>query len=59
MTNNEVIEWQKAFKRTYKGIPKEVNEACDMAISALEEIQQYREIDTVEECKKSADIRNL
>ena len=28
-------------------------EALDMAISALKEIQQYREIGTVEECRKA------
>lgn len=36
MTEQEAIEWQNAFKRTYKGVLKEVDTACDMAISALE-----------------------
>lgn len=31
--------------------------ACDMAISALKEIQQYREIGTVEECRKALERR--
>lgn len=33
---NKAIEWQKAFKKTYNGTPEEVNEMCDLAISALE-----------------------
>lgn len=53
MTENEVIEWQKAFKKTYKGVPKDVDTACDIAIKALEEIQQYRAIGTVEECREA------
>lgn len=36
MTEQKAIEWQKAFKRTYKSTPAEVDEVCDMAISALE-----------------------
>lgn len=36
MNIREAIEWQEAFKRTYKGMPKEVDVACDMAIIALE-----------------------
>ena len=36
MTENEAIEWQKAFKKTYKGFPKDVDVACDIAIKALE-----------------------
>lgn len=30
------IEWQEAFKKTYKGTPKEIDNACEMAIVALE-----------------------
>ena len=30
-----------------------LRESLDMAIKALEEIQQYREIGTVEECRKA------
>lgn len=51
MDIEKVIEWQKAFKKTYKGMPKEVDEACDFAIAALEELQQYRQIGTVDECR--------
>lgn len=49
MTEQEAIEWQKAFRKTYNGTPAEADEACDMAISALEEIQQYRALGTVKE----------
>lgn len=55
MTENEAIEWQKAFKKTYKSVPKEVDEACDTAIKALEELQQYRSIGTVEECREAVE----
>lgn len=38
MTEQKAIEWQNAFKRTYKGNPmeNEANQACNMAIFALE-----------------------
>lgn len=38
MTELKAIEWQNAFRRTYKGNPKEneVNQACNMAIEAIE-----------------------
>lgn len=36
MTEQEAIEWQKAFKKTYRSMPKDSGIACDMAISALE-----------------------
>lgn len=36
MTEQEAIKWQESFKKTYNGFPPEVNEACDMAIKALE-----------------------
>ena len=41
-----------------RGEIKDANETiemCDMAISALKEIQQYREIGTVEECQKAVE----
>ena len=34
---------------------QEMSEVRDMAISALKEIQQYREIGTVEECRDAAE----
>lgn len=36
MNIQEAIKWQETFKRIYKGVPKEVDVACDMAIIALE-----------------------
>ena len=42
MTEQEAIKWQDTFKRTYQHTPKEADEACDMAIKSLEEIQRYR-----------------
>lgn len=38
MTELKAIEWQNAFRRTYKGNPmeNEANQACDMAVAALE-----------------------
>lgn len=41
-----------------RGEIKDANETiemCDMAISALKEIQQYREIGTVEECRDAVE----
>lgn len=53
MTENEAILWIEAFKKTYQGFPEESTVACDMAITALKGIQQYREIGTVEECREA------
>ena len=55
MEINEAIEYLKVTKtfaedNSVGGIKKLM---CDTAISALEEIQQYREIGTVEECRKA------
>lgn len=36
MTIQKAVEWQIAFKQTYKSTPAGVDDACDMAISALE-----------------------
>ena len=38
---------------------RDVNEALEIAKQALKEIQQYREIGTVEECKELAYIVNI
>ena len=51
MDIQKAIEWQKAFKKTYNGMPQEVVYACDFTIAALEELQQYRQIGTVDECR--------
>ena len=57
MTEREVIEALKLEGGIeITGNPGRVTkffEALDMAISALKEIQQYRKIGTVEECRKS------
>ena len=50
MTENEAIEELHRI-RPYGGIiPQRRAEALDVAIKALEEVQQYRAIGTVEEC---------
>ena len=36
MTIQEAIKWMKAIKGLYKPLLKEANEACDVAIQALE-----------------------
>lgn len=57
MTENEAIEALKLEGGIeIAGNPRRIAkffEALDMAISALKEIQQYRKIGTVEECKKA------
>lgn len=56
MTEQEAKELIKYINEEYfyydkEGEFDEINEALDMAISALEEIQQYRALGTVEELK--------
>ena len=46
------IEWQKTFKSGFLGI---TDEACDFTIAALKELQQYRQIGTVDECRSARD----
>ena len=71
MTENEAIEIinleKQCVLRNIKGCDrnckkcdllkadKEILEGYDMAISALKEIQQYREIGTVEECREAVE----
>ena len=58
MTENEAIEVLKDFGKqvsvkadgAYQSTIGE--KACNVAIKALEEIQQYREIGTLEECRR-------
>ena len=56
MTENEAIEALRLIN-TSRVHPfyswEEMAEVRDIAISALKEIQQYREIGTVEECRKA------
>ena len=59
MTENEVLikTPEEANKTIKSNMPTSgyqmLREALDMAISALKEIQQYREIGTVEECREA------
>lgn len=56
MTENKAIEELHRI-RPYGGIiPQRRAEALDVAIKALEEVQQYHQIGTVEECRKSVEI---
>ena len=58
MTENEAIEALRLIN-TSRVHPfyswEEMAEVRDIAISALKEIQQYREIGTVEECREARD----
>ena len=51
MTEKEAIEILETIAGVYK--LKEVREAMNMAISALEESRQYRAIGTVEKCREA------
>lgn len=56
MTENETIEELHGI-RPYGGIiPQRRAEALDVAIKALEEVQQYRAIGTPEECLRNKDF---
>lgn len=55
MTENKAIEELHRI-RPYGGIiPQRRAEALDVAIKALEEVQQYRQIGTVEECRAAVE----
>lgn len=60
MTENEAIEALRLIN-TSRVHPfyswEEMAEVRDIAIYALKEIQQYREIGTVEECRKAVEKR--
>ena len=57
MTENESLKIMLAYKFGRGCKPhysdEEIEKAFDTAISALQEIQQYREIGTVEECREA------
>lgn len=56
MTENKAIEELHRI-RPYGGIiPQRRAEALDVAIKALKEVQQYRQICTVEECLRNKDF---
>lgn len=43
MNENDAITWIETLNGIYRAFPREVTEALDTAIKALEEIKQYRE----------------
>ena len=55
MTESKAIEWIKELKGSEEILEFYYSEsfikACDAAIKALEEVQQYRKIGTAEECR--------
>lgn len=55
MTEQEAIMYLEVTKKCSEegSVGYLQKEMCDVAISALEEIQQYREIGTVEECREA------
>lgn len=53
MTPEESIEIIETTKVLYK--PKAVQDAFDMAVNAIREVQKYREIGTVEECREAVE----
>ena len=61
MTENQVLikTPEEAIETIKSNMPTSgyqmLRESLDMAISALKEIQQYREIGTVEECRKAVE----
>lgn len=56
MTIEQAIGWQKAFKKTYNGMPSEVNEAIDMAITALQEQKNHGWIPCSERLPDTGDM---
>ena len=63
MTENEAIQRLKNRLKTEeqrygKEFVKKYFDGIDFVISALKEIQQYREIGTVEECREAVENQN-
>ena len=55
MTENEAIECLKCYRaQSGTSFPEEI----EMAVNALEEIEQYRAISTVEECRAAVGRQN-
>lgn len=52
MDNREAIKWLKAWSATHQNENDNIREAVWSAIHAIEELEQYRELGTVEEIKK-------
>lgn len=68
MTENEAIKIIEEEACNNRCIPQLCNDGCmykstkcafSMAIKALEEIQQYRAIGTVEECRRAKEHREF
>ena len=57
MKESEAIQWIKELKGSEEMLEfyyaDSFIKACDLAIKALEEVQQYRQIGTVDECRKA------
>ena len=51
----EVKRWTNILMSAGRKCVSETAEAQDMAIKALEEVQQYRAIGTIEECRVAVD----
>ena len=52
MTENEAIEILNLSHRMKEELPK-LSEVYEVAINAMKELQHYRAIGTVEECRKA------
>ena len=55
MTENEAIKELHSIRPKGGIIPQKRAEALDVAIQALEEVQQYRTIGTPEECRSAVE----
>lgn len=59
MTESKAIEWIKELKGSEEILEfyyaESFIKACDAAIKALEEVQQYRQIGTVDECREAVE----
>ena len=58
MTESEAIKELHAIRPRGGIIPQKRAEALDVAINALEEVQQYRAIGTIEECRAAMERQN-
>ena len=59
MGETEVIKGLMFLKeKLYNGIFQDRLECIDLAIAALEEVQKYRQIGTVEECREAVEKQN-
>lgn len=60
MDIQKAILWQRTFKKTFEvtqnSMMQEAGEACDFTIAALQELQQYHQIGTIDECKEAREM---